>query len=183
MNLANRSTGRAGFSVGVKAVTARTILSRLGVVTPAPDYPNQSRFWDRFSDETLNDLIASAETQYRSKMKLAHPDAGGSHAVSAELSGLMDRLRKMFARRGGVAPMHLQSDGSMSFSPVHKLMGVRNCIHCGTEFDVLQNNPDKKYCTRDCTDSALSGKRAARAIAGLAHMRSRRWPKQTEIPA
>ncbi|MCE5220062.1 MAG: hypothetical protein LLF98_02040 [Clostridium sp.] len=34
----------------------------------------------------------------------------------------------------------------------HKIIGKKNCIYCGNEFDVYDNVPDQKYCCLECKD-------------------------------
>jgi len=62
--------------------------------------PPRKHFWARYDEYELHDLLVRAHEAYRQRIKLAHPDRGGSVGEAAALNNCWKRVREMFKRRG-----------------------------------------------------------------------------------
>ena len=62
--------------------------------------PPRKHFWERYDEWELRDFLLRAHEAYRQRIKLAHPDRGGTAEEAAAINNCWKRVREMFKRRG-----------------------------------------------------------------------------------
>lgn len=98
---------RESLAIGKRNLRLVPVLRELGVTRPNGPKRGVSwkgrnghhwTFWQSQSDEELYDLLHSAKTAYRSKMKRAHSDKGGNHAKAVRLNQIWKFVLRQFKK-------------------------------------------------------------------------------------